>query len=491
MDNQKVPNWLAKRSLLTPNRSCLVDGDITWTFQDLNYQAQKTARQFYGRGIRQGDFVAVLLANSYRVPKIIYALQYLGAVIVLLNSRLIANELQWQIKDARCKLLVYDQEFTATVTTLTAALPDLDVLSSDQLDQLTEPAVALSARIDLAALHTIIYTSGTTGRPKGVMLTNGNHWWSAMGSALNLGVQLSDKWLICVPLFHMSGLSILLRSVIYGIPMIIQHQFQPDAVNQSIKEEAVTIVSVVSAMLAKMVNILDPAGYPDIFRCMLVGGGPVPKNLLQDCRAKKIPVYQTYGLTETASQFVTLSPEYMDSKLGSAGKALFLSEMRIENQGQEQLPGEVGEIVVRGPNVATGYLNIKNDSFGTGDGWFHTGDLGYIDAEGFLYVVDRRSDLIISGGENVYPAEIEAVLTSHPFIVEAGVIGIKDKQWGQVPVAFISINEGSSLKETEIQAFCRERLAGYKCPRHVYFIAKLPRNAANKLVRRALAQLIC
>jgi len=221
---------------------------------------------------------------------------------------------------------------------------------------------------------------------------------------------------------------------------------------------------------------------------MLTGGGPIPDSLLKTCREKQIPVYQTYGLTETASQIATLSPEYMDSKLGSAGKPLFSSELQIVGEDGRKVPGEVGEIVVRGPNVTQGYLHRdseKIDAFR--DGWFHTGDLGYIDDEGFLYVLDRRSDLIISGGENVYPAEVEAVLLAHPAILEAGVVGSESKTWGQVPVAFVTTIDHAEVTEEEIRTFCRERLAHYKCPVRIYFVEQLPRNAANKLLRRKLA----
>ena len=489
MTEQQMPNWLAKRAFLTPDRICLVDGPVSWTFQELNDYVQETARRFYGLGVRQGDFVAVLLENSYRVPQIIYALQYLGAVTVLLNIRLAAPELAWQIQDANCRLLVYDAGLSDTVETIKSDQAGMKALLYDDLQTLATADVLLAQSLDLEAVHTILYTSGTTGRPKGVMLTNGNHWWSAMGSVLNLGLQVEDKWLICVPLFHMSGLSIMIRSVIYGIPIIIHSQFSPQAVNQSIQKEGVTIVSVVSSMLTRMLEQLGADKYPDTFRCMLTGGGPVPESLLRQCRKKRIPVYQTYGLTETASQIATLSPEYMDSKLGSAGKPLFPSELLIMDEQGCKLSGEVGEIVVRGPNVANGYLHSKKaKTIAFQAGWFHTGDLGYTDAEGFLYVLDRRNDLIISGGENVYPAEVEAVLLSYPAVLEAGVVGCEDEKWGQVPVAFVVAAGDVEITEEAMRTFCRERLAHYKCPARIYFVEQLPRNAANKLLRRELAE---
>lgn len=488
MTANMMPNWLAKRAELSPDRIALADGETTWTFRELHERVRLAARKLYGLGIRENDFVAVLLTNSYRVPQIVHALQYLGAVTVLLNSRLAPPELAWQLTDSGCGVLIHEEGFSGVVASLAEGQPTLRIVSFDQLEQAVKADVVLANCIELDRVHTLLYTSGTTGHPKGVLLTNGNHWWSAMGSVLNLGLEANDKWLICVPLFHMSGLSILLRSVIYGIPAIIQRRFVPETVNRALREEGVTIVSVVSSMLARMTEVLQPDGYPDSFRCMLVGGGPVPENLLRECRERRIPVYQTYGLTETASQLVTLSPEYMDSKLGSAGKPLFPAELRIEKNDEQVKPGEVGEIVVRGPNVTQGYLHANPVSGDFRAGWFHTGDLGYVDEEGFLYVLDRRSDLIISGGENVYPAEIEAALCGHPWVAEAGVTGVPHHVWGQVPVACVVTKCSAAITEEELRRYCREQLAGYKCPSRIYFVEELPRNAANKLLRRKLIE---
>jgi O-succinylbenzoic acid--CoA ligase len=298
-------------------------------------------------------------------------------------------------------------------------------------------------------------------------------------------------WLACVPLFHISGLSIVMRSVIYGMPMLIHEKFDPEAANRAICEEGVTVVSVVSNMLSRMIDALGDSAYPPHFRCMLLGGGPAPLPLLEACRGKNIPVFQTYGMTETASQIVTLPPEFMLSKLGSAGKPLFLSELRIAQDGKDAAPFAAGEIVVRGPNVTKGYLNRPEATAAAiRGGWLYTGDIGYVDEEGFLYVLDRRSDLIISGGENVYPAEIEAVLLGHPAIAEAGVTGLEDKEWGQVPAAFVKLKEGAALSEQEVLDHCAGKLAKYKIPKRVYFVDKLPRSAANKLLRRELRTLI-
>lgn len=218
-------------------------------------------------------------------------------------------------------------------------------------------------------------------------------------------------------------------------------------------------------------------------------GGPAPKPLLETCVEKGIPVYQTYGMTETSSQICTLTADYMLTKVGSAGKPLFQCQLRIEKDGVVVPPRAEGEIVVKGPNVTGGYFNREDATHeAIRNGWLHTGDLGYLDEEGFLYVLDRRSDLIISGGENIYPAQIEEVLLSHPAVVEAGVVGMADESWGQVPAAFVV--KSGDVTEEEILRFCEEKLAKYKVPKKACFLEELPRNASKKLLRRELRQLV-
>lgn len=491
MASEIMPNWLKKRAALSPDRIAVMSKTQAWTFAELNTRAEKTARRLKGLGIESGQTVAFLMQNGLSVAEVVHALHGVGAVMVPLNIRLTARELVWQLRDSRAVYLIYDEANAHRVAEITEELPGLPMISYHALGSLQEGNGQLNMSFDLDDLHSIIYTSGTTGNPKGVMLTYGNHWWNAVGSSLNLGLHENDRWLVCVPLFHVSGLSILMRSVIYGMTAVIHETFDPKEANRAIQEDGVTMMSVVSAMLAQMVDVLDSGGYPDEFRCMLLGGGPAPKPLLERCKDKGVPVFQTYGLSETASQIATLAPENMLNKLGSAGKPLFPSELKIEQNGKTALPGEVGEIVVRGPNVTKGYLNRKEaTSEAIRDGWLYTGDLGYVDKDGFLYVLDRRKDLIISGGENVYPAEVEAVLLAHPAVEDAGVTGVPDEKWGQVPVAFIKIKNGETFDEDNVIGFCGTRLARYKVPRVIYPVRELPRNASRKLLRRKLTELI-
>ncbi len=485
----RMPNWLARQAELAPEKMALIADGVRWTFADLQARACYWAAVLARWGVDRGMRVAVLAQNSPRLVVLIHALMKRGAVLVPLNIRLAVHELVWQVRDVQPHLFIYDEPLQAKAADVLehVAVPSRTL---EELDA-AECGIRIASGetyLDRNDVHCIIYTSGTTGHPKGAMLTYGNHWWSAIGSALNLGNWPDDRWLACVPLFHVSGLSILMRSVILGIPVVLLPGFDPEAVNRLIEEERVTIISVVANMLQRMLDAQGDKPYPAHLRCVLLGGGPAPRPLLEACAARGIPVMQTYGMTETASQVVTLPPHEALRKLGSAGKPLFPVELRIAPVEEETgATTPVGEILIRGPNVTAGYFNRPEETArAIQDGWLHTGDLGYLDDEGFLYVLDRRKDLIISGGENVYPAEVESVLLSHPAVAEAGVIGRPDERWGQVPVAFVRLRDGVPWKEEELIRHCRERLASYKVPARIYTVSALPYNASGKLMRREL-----
>ena len=484
-----IPNLLKQRAFLTPNRQAIVFNDESYSFLDLYNQARKIAGKIASLHVGQEDTVGILLKNRPHTFFIIHALQQLRAKAIFLNHRLTPSEMDFQLKDSGAKLLIAESDFKDVTNEIKALNHSFEAVSVDEVLNQKEQSIPLQEEYSLQDICSIMYTSGTTGKPKGVLQTYGNHWWSATGSALNLGIREDDSWLCAVPLFHISGFSILMRSVIYGNPVYLFEQFHEEKINELLLTGQVTIMSVVSAMLYRMLDGLREKRYHSRFRCMLLGGGPAPKPLLEACVEKGIPVFQSYGMTETSSQIVTLSPEDSLRKLGSAGKPLFPSQLKIKANGEEGVVHTPGEIIVKGPNVTIGYLNreeANKESFH--NGWFSTGDIGYVDEEGFLYVMDRRSDLIISGGENIYPAEVEEVLLSHPDIMEAGVTGAKDPVWGQVPYGFIVTK--TSLTEKEIIGFCQKHLAKYKIPKRIFFVSALPRNASNKLLRRKLMDLL-
>jgi O-succinylbenzoic acid--CoA ligase len=319
------------------------------------------------------------------------------------------------------------------------------------------------------------------------MLTYGNHWHSAVASTLNLGHRPDDRWLCCLPLFHVGGLAILMRGLVCGTAAAVHASFDPPAVNRAIDHEGITGVSLVSEMLRRV--LADRAGRPapPRFRQVLLGGGPAPLPLLEACARGGLPVVQSYGLTETASQVAALAPEDAIEHPASAGRALPGSQLRIVRHGRTVRPGAVGEILVRGPTVMAGYFGRPEASRAAlAGGWLHTGDLGRLDGQGRLHVLSRRDDLIVRGGENVYPAEIESVLAEHPLVLESGVTAVADERWGQAPVANVRLRDGAAAAEAELMAFCRQRLAAYKVPVRILQTGPLPRNAAGKLLRGRL-----
>lgn len=472
------PNWLAQRSYLTPNRIGLrYDGQV-WTFKTLFERAQKVARQLVTQGFKAGDRVAILGSSTPDLIHIIYGCMHAQIEMVFLNIRLSSYELHYQIKDAEVGLVLASKELETRVVGHAVLLFE-DVFASKE------------ANIDFAKewseqqTISIMYTSGTTGFPKGVRQTVQNHSSSAISSVLNLGLTDQDVWLCTVPIFHISGFSILMRSLLYGMEVCLYEKFDVASCVKEIVAGTVTKMSVVSATLERILSYMEEHHVKahENFT-ILAGGGPVPIKYLERAAALNICVSQTYGMTETSSQTATLSNEDAMRKLGSAGKPLFFNQIRID--GTNELCKE-GEICVRGPHVTPGYIGQFKDRVATEGGWLKTGDIGYLDEEGYLYVIDRRADLIISGGENIYPAEIENVLMAHPAVQEAGVCGVADEKWGETPVAFVVAKY--EIEASQLLLYCRERLASYKVPKEIHFIEKLPRNASNKLLRRKLAEM--
>lgn len=508
----QLPNWLDRCAENMPDHLAVQCGQTRWSFAELARQADLLARQLATAGVNEQSRVALLGSNGLAYVVFVHALTRLGAILVPLNTRLTGEELRWQLGDVKAELLVSTADLAERAGDIARTLPALPhailrtlspapdrsevTLFTPEARPYPAGERTMHALIDLDATQVIMYTSGTTGHPKGVLITYGMQWWNAVGSALNLGHHADDRWLACLPLFHIGGLSILLRSVIYGISVILLEKFDEQTVNQAIQQDGVTIISVVAIMLQRMLAALAENGaeerYPSALRCVLLGGGPAPRPLLEQCAVLNIPVAQTYGLTESCSQAVTLAPADALRKLGSAGRPLLPVQLQIRQENRPAAAGEAGVIYLKGPTITSGYADrpqITAEAFQ--DGWFCTGDLGYLDADGYLYVLDRRSDLIVSGGENVYPAEIESVLLAHPAVAEAGVCGQADPQWGQVPIAFIKkAQSGQSVSVETILEHARQRLARYKVPRAIYFVEELPRNSSGKLLRRQLPQLV-
>jgi len=438
-----LDNWLAQRAATCPDRTALVAGGYEVAYGELEYEAARAARRLAARGVRRGSTVAIELPAGLDYVIILHALMKLGAVAYPLNTRLAEGE---------------------RASELERAGPGLVISGRDDAG-LTEADFPLLGEHDLDALCCRILTSGSSGRPRPVGLTYGNHLWSAVGSAFNLGVEPTDRWLCCVPLFHVSGFSIAMRSVIYGTTAVIHDGFDVDRFAESLEGDGVTLISVVPTQLARLL-----AAGVDLLplRAVLVGGGLVPSEVLEEALGRGATVVQTYGMTETASQVTTLAPMEAVSHAGSAGRPLLTTHLRIQD----------GEILVQGPTVAPGFADE--------DGWLHTGDLGTIDDDGFLYVTGRLGDVIITGGENVLPAEVEAVLLRHPQVADAAVVGRADPEWQEAVTAVVVLRGGAEVSAEELVSHCGGELAGFKVPKRVEFVATLPRTDSGKLIRREL-----
>ncbi|MBC1807932.1 o-succinylbenzoate--CoA ligase [Listeria sp. FSL L7-0993] len=463
-----MTNWLQKRVRLSPKETALVFEGKEETFAEINEAVEQLAGKLFARGIRKDEMVAILGKNDRMTFLLIHALQQLGAVTLFLNNRLTKKELAFQLANAKVKQVFFADTFAEKV---------VDGISYTELQQTNYLKPELLETWELSRVASVMYTSGTTGKPKGVMQTYENHWWSAVASALNLGLTEKDSWLCAVPIFHISGLSIMMRSVIYGIPVYLEEHFDEEKITQLLESGKISTISVVTSMLERLLKIHGGSYHPNL-RTVLLGGGPASKAVLEICKQRNIPLVQSFGMTETASQIVTLPPKDALTKIGSSGKALFPAEVKIADDG---------EILLKGPSITPGYLHNETATKAAfADGWFKTGDIGYLDEEGFLFVLERRSDLIISGGENIYPTEIEHVIATYDAVKEVAVVGKPDDKWGSVPVAFIVAEQ--TFDEAELRAICQTNLASFKIPKQITIVDNLPKTASGKIQRNKLKE---
>lgn len=488
-----VTDWLSARAQATPKKTALIMGERHWSYGELDRLVDGVCGRLLAAGVEPGQVVAILMPNSLPYVCLIHALARLGAVLLPLNTRLTTAELNWQLAHTGCRLGLYTGETADKCSMLSGEwfMVNDDWLAGSLLTKNHFP-------FSMNHLQAIIFTSGTSGRPKGVLLTFANHFWSATASAFHLGTLPDDRWLSCLPLYHVGGLAVLFRCCLYGTAVILHDGFDLDAINQSLDTRAPTLISLVPTMLHRLLP--SRRHWPASLRLILLGGASAPPDLIH--QANQLPrqpftmnrfplVAPTYGLTEAASQVATMLPEGARHKPGSVGRPLLFTTVRILGEdGQEMPPGEPGEIVVTGPTVMVGYYSgearkERDDSASLPLSSLHTGDIGYLDADGDLWVLQRRSDLIVSGGENVYPAEVEAVLKAHPAVAAACVVGIPHPEWGQQVAAMVLAT--SEVSADELITFARQRLAGYKIPRYIQFAAALPQTASGKIHRQMIA----
>ncbi|MBN8468467.1 o-succinylbenzoate--CoA ligase [Corallococcus exiguus] len=461
---------------LHPHAEALRFTGQTWTFHALDEEVTRWTEALAARGIGQGDRVALLSTSHPSVTFLFWALGRVGAIFAPLNARLTPTELMPLLEDVEPRL-------TLALRALRDRLPEAEVLES-----LTEGVAVQSVperAWDADTARVILFTSGTTGRSKGVVLTEGAFRASCRASAANLGAHPAPRWLGTLPLFHVGGLAMLTRTAYEGGCLLLHERFDADAVNRAIDTEGASHASFVATTLERVLDARQDRTLPVTFQCALIGGGPVPTALLTRARAAGLLALQTYGLTEACSQVTTERPSEADGR--TAGPPLPGLEVRIVGTDGETLgEGHEGDVEVRGPTLMARYWRQRDatrDAFH--DGWLRTRDVGVLDAKGRLTLLSRRTDLIVRGGENLYPAEIEAVLANHPAIMESAVVGVPDPHWGEVPVAFVVLRSGHTLPE-DLDAWCRQSLARFKVPARFVAVETLPRNAMSKVERSVL-----
>jgi O-succinylbenzoic acid--CoA ligase len=442
----KIDGWLSTAAQAVPDHAALVSGDESLNYAELDERARGAARRLATLGVGRGDRVALCLEPSTDYVVLLHGLVKLGAIAAPLDARLTETERDPLLERLGPHLVVHDPAM---------------VHEASEAD-----GVDLEEDIETEDVHCVIHTSGSGGRPKPVELTYGNHLWNAIGSGVRIGVAPTDMWLCSLPLHHIAGLAIVLRSALYRTAIVLE-PFDPGRIAERLAAHPVTIMSLVPTMLARL---LDAGAELGTLRCALLGGGPAPAKLLERALAAGVRVTPTYGLTEAASQVTTMPPGEAARKPGSTGPPILTTEVRIEDE----------VICVRGPSVA-------RDELGD-DGWLRTSDLGRLDEDGYLYVLGRQDEVIVSGGENISPEEVERVLLDHPMVADAAVAGVDDPEWQQAVVATVVVADGAKLSEEELRDFCRERLAGFKVPKTIAFASELPRNAQGKLLRRDLTR---
>ncbi|MCL8013790.1 long-chain fatty acid--CoA ligase [Streptomyces sp. AS02] len=499
------------RRALYPSSTAVVYEGREVTAAELGRTVAEFAAGLSERGLRRGDRIAYLGFNSVTFLETLFAAAHLGAVFVPVNFRLAADEVRHILNDCGAHTLVVEEGHRELVESVLAEVPARNHVLVD-----TDPAcpavpegvwTALSGlrgpdrpvrrpvalyEDDLAAL---MYTSGTTGRPKGVMLSHGNLWWNAVNVDSVVDTRSDDVNLAVAPLFHIGGLNALtLRTLVRGGTVVLRRGFDPAQCLDDLVRHSVTSLFAVPAMFAALARV---PGFAEAdlgaLRAAVVAGAPVPPQLIRDYAERRVLLQQAWGLTETAP-FATYLPAGMTlDKTGSAGVPMPYTEIRLTHPGTGAAidgPEVQGEICVRGPNVTAGYWDNPDATRAAFDdmGWFHTGDVAYRDKDGYYYIVDRLKDMIISGGENVYPAEVERVLAELPGVLEAAVIGVPDPKWGETVLAVLSCAQGTAPTVEEVREFAGGYLARYKLPTRVLLIEALPRNASGKLAKAELRE---
>ncbi|MGL3150210.1 acyl-CoA synthetase [Microbacterium sp. A82] len=496
MHDHGLGSWMATRRLKTPDKTALVFEDgRKLTYRELAEMADIVAADLVRRGTGPGDRVAYLGENSPDFLAALFGTVQIGAVFVPVNTRLAPPEIQHVLTDSGARVLIHDAEFSARVSDVASSVAHVIAAGSAHEREASAPREAVGvprqsnsedapAALDRPAA--ILYTSGTTGKPKGAVLTHGNLTWAALNAIIDYDIVSTDVALMISPLFHVASLGMgALPIIIKGGTLVLEKRFDPGRALALIEHHGVSMLSGVPTTYQLLCDHPDWAT-TDVssMRKLTCGGSAVPSRVLNAYEERGLSFSQGYGMTETAPGATLLAPERTREKQGSVGVPHFFTGVRIAGEDGRAVPsGTVGEIEISGPNVFAGYHGrpqATTEAF-TADGWFRSGDLGYLDGDGVLYISDRLKDMIISGGENIYPAEIENLINDMDGVTGVAVIGVPDERWGEVPWAVLTVRDGITIDTDQVRAHLDGRLARYKVPAKTVIVDELPRTASGKI----------
>ncbi|WP_079478626.1 o-succinylbenzoate--CoA ligase [Halobacillus salinus] len=485
-----MDEWIHKRGWMTPERMALVGESDQYTYRELSREVHRMAGVLKHKlHLKKGDRLAILSQNREAYMIAYFAVAQIGAIVVPLNIRLTAAELAYQVKDSGARAMLYEEEMAELYVELTSLVNFENAYLFDDIHQARYQEIPREGNSDDPFI--ICYTSGTTGNPKGAVLTQENMFWNAINNQHALDLTSDDRTLVILPLFHIGGIGLFaLPTLLTGGTMYMPRRFDPERVIDWIEEYKLTVVMGVPTIHSaiRQSPSFETANFESV-RWFYSGGAPCQKELIQAYVERGLPFGQGFGMTETAPTVFMIAKEDYRRKAGSIGKPVTFCDVKlVREDGTTAGPGEVGELLIKGPNVMKEYWGLPEKTAETiQDGWLHSGDLAKQDEEGFFYIAGRKKDMIISGGENIYPLEVEQMISELPSVDEVAVVGSRDARWGEVPVAFVSF-VGDPISKEDIQAFCKKRLAKYKVPTEVIVIDELPKNATGKIDKKTLHQ---
>lgn len=483
-------NWLESRVQLTPKATAIVDAKTnrSWTYEALDERVNKLAAIFHAKGVRKGDRVGLLSQNHVSYFDFFFACMKLGAIFVPLNWRLAKAELNYCLSDSNPELVGVASPFAKRLEECEHRVSTLIIDQDDYMEKVDTQVIVSYGKIEEQDPLAMIYTGGTTGRPKGVILSHRSILWNALNTITSWGLSNNDTTLTCLPMFHTGGLNVLsLPLLLVGGKVILRADFEPEEVIGDIIQHECTIVMLVPTMYHMLIesSAFQSAAFPSV-KVFVSGGAPCPYRVYQAFAEKGIVFKEGYGLTEAGPNNFYIDPADVAKRRGSVGKPMLFNEIKIVNELDLIAgPDEVGELYVRGSHAFMYYWNRpKETEEALVDGWVRTGDLARRDSEGYVYIVGRKKDMIITGGENVYPLEIEHWLESHPDVTEAAVVGLPDEKWGEAVSAFIVSD--AVLNGDELEAYCNRQLTRYKVPKHFFFVSELPKTDVGKVNKNLL-----